>query len=102
MFGSGCRPQRLTPPPLYPKAVQQPDATGALPLHIAATMGASGAVKDMLVSAWPEAAEKGTLAEALKGNWGVEAVRRIVALAPQEVSGIRAPLCFLYTNRVTH
>ena len=29
------------------------------------------------------AAEKGTLAEALKGNWGGEAVRRIVASAPE-------------------
>ena len=66
-----------------PQAAQQPDATGALPLHIAATMGASGEVKDMLVSAWPEPVEKATLAEALRGNWGSEAVRRIVASAPE-------------------
>ena len=46
-------------------------------------MGASSEVKDMLVSAWPEAAEKATLAEALKGNWDDEAVLRIVASAPE-------------------
>ena len=38
----------------------------------------------MLWEAWPAvAAEEGTLAEALKGNWGGEAVRRIVASAPE-------------------
>ena len=38
----------------------------------------------MLWEAWPGvAAEEGTLAEALKGNWGCEAVRRIVASAAE-------------------
>ena len=46
-------------------------------------MGASSEVKDMLVSAWPDPVEKGTLAEALRGDWDDEAVLRIVASAPE-------------------
>ena len=47
-------------------------------------MGASDEVKEMLWEAWPGVdAETGTLAEAFKENWGGEAVRRIVASAPE-------------------
>ncbi len=38
----------------------------------------------MLWEAWPGVAtEEGTLAEALKGNWGDAAVRRVVASEPE-------------------
>ena len=58
--------------------------TGAFLLWIAYRVGASDEVKEMLWEAWPGvAAAEGTLAEALKGNWGGEAMRRIVASAPE-------------------
>ena len=51
---------------------------------IAYRVGASDEVKEMLWKAWPGvAAETGTLAEALRGDWGDEAVLRIVASAPE-------------------
>ena len=74
-----------------PQAAKQPDATGALPLDIAGSTGASGEVKDAIVRACPEVVTKSTLTEALKRNWGMEAVSVSLASAPEVCDvGMRA------------
>jgi len=66
------------------KAAQQPDATGVFPLWIAYNTEASSVVKDRVWEAWPGvAAAEGTLAEAIKEDWGNAAVLRIVETAPE-------------------
>ena len=66
-----------------PQAAKQPDATGALPLDIAGSTGASGEVKDAIVRACPEVVTSSTLVEVLKRNWGEEAARVSLASAPE-------------------
>ena len=75
-----------------PQAAKQPDATGALPLDIAGSTGASGEVKDAIVRACPEVVTSSTLVEVLKRNWGEEAARVSLASAP-EVKSARLMTC---------
>ena len=75
-----------------PQAAKQPDATGALPLDIAGSTGASGEVKDAIVRACPEVVTSSTLDEVLKRNWGEEAARVSLASAP-EVKSTRLMTC---------
>ena len=69
------------------QAARTRDATGAWPLDVAGTMGASEETKEVLFNAWfevaPEADMAVMLVPALKNKWGEAAVARIVSAAPQ-------------------